>query len=145
MADVQAGTDTARVRRDARLTLFGSAPRAAMVEVTPRPRSRRMARALATAAASLVVAAIAGIIPPHAPWILGVLAIGAWRARAEWRGEYALHAFDGECPRCGAGLEIGDRYVTPPVTVVCYGCHAQPQLLIDGRGAAGDQDAGISS
>jgi len=135
MEDAKPGRNASRVRRDARVTLFGSAPRTATVEVTPRPRAQRMTRALLTLAATLVLAAVAGIVPPHVPWILGVLAVGAWRARAEWRGEFALHAFEGECPRCGAQLVIEDRYITPPITVACYGCHAQPQLHID-RGEA---------
>ena len=131
MADGASGNADSRVRRDARLTLFGSAPRSATVEVTPRPRSRRMTRALGTLAVTVVLAAVAGIVPPHVPWILGVLAIGAWRARAEWRGELALHAFEGRCPRCGEKLALEDRYITPPITVPCYGCHAQPQLHLD--------------
>lgn len=87
-------------------------------------------RAALTAGASLVGAVVAGIIPPHVPWALGVLGLGAWRARAEWRGEYELHRFDGACPRCGNALELKEKYVTPPLAVPCYSCHAQPQLTL---------------
>ena len=90
-----------------------------------------MARALGTLGVTLVLAALAGIVPPHAPWILVVLAIGAWRARTEWRGAYELHAFEGACPRCGEPLRLEDRYVTPPLPVPCYGCHAQPLLRLE--------------
>lgn len=119
-----------RERRSARLELFGATPGAATLEVTPRPRSRRTMRAALTSGATLVGAAVAGIIPPHVPWALAVLGFGAWRARAEWRGEYELHAFEGACPRCGTALELKEKYVTPPLAVPCYSCHAQPQLTL---------------
>lgn len=113
-----------------RLTLFGAAPTDGTLEVTPRPMSRRTMRAALTAGATLVGAVGAGIIPPHVPWALGVLGLGAWRTRAEWRGEYELHRFDGTCPRCGNALELKEKYVTPPLAVPCYSCHAQPQLTL---------------
>ena len=121
---------TGRTRLDARLTLFGSPPRPAVLDVTPRPRSQRTTRALTTLGATLVLALLVALIPPHAPWLLGVLAVGAWRARGEWRGEYALHELAGLCPRCDAPLELDERYITPPLVVHCDACHAQPMLTI---------------
>lgn len=120
-----------RASRDARLTLFGSPTRAAVVDVTPRPRHQRMVRALATLGVTILLAALVGIIPPHVPWILGVLALGAWRTRGEWKGEYALHAFAGPCPRCGEPLRLEEKFITPPLAVPCYSCHAQPQLQLE--------------
>lgn len=117
-------------RRSGRLTLFGATPTDATLEVTARPKSRRTTRAALTAGATLVGAIVAGIIPPHVPWALGVLGFGAWRTRAEWRGEYELHGFDGVCPRCGNALDLKEKYVTPPLAVPCYSCHAQPQLTL---------------
>ena len=128
MADTNGNADRSRERLSARLELFGATPTVATLEVTPRPKSRRTMRAALTAGASLVAAAVAGIIPPHVPWALGVLGFGAWRTRAEWRGEYELHGFQGACPRCGNALELKEKYVTPPLAVPCYSCHAQPQL-----------------
>jgi hypothetical protein len=121
-----------RQRRDGRLELFGAQPRPAVVEVTPRPRGKRMTRALATLGTALVLAALVALIPPHVPWLLGVLAVGIWRARAEWRGEYHLHEFAGACPRCGEALKLEDRYITPPLVVHCDACHSQPRLSLDG-------------
>ena len=118
-------------RRTGRLALFGSASREAVLDVTPRPRSLRLRRALATGGLTLPAAVLAGLIPPHFPWALGVLGFGAWRARGEWRGEYRLHAFEGACPRCGNALKLDERYITPPLAVPCYGCHAQPQLTLE--------------
>ena len=130
MAETNRETATGRERRSARLELFGIEPGEATLAVTPRPKRRRLTRAVSTAGATLVGAIIAGILPPHVPWALGVLGLGAWRARAEWRGEYELHGFEGTCPRCGNVLELKENYVTPPLTVPCYGCHAQPQLTL---------------
>jgi len=124
----RATAPTGRQRLDGRLTLFGAATQPAVVEVTPRPRAKRMTRALATLGAAIVLAAIVALIPPHVPWLLGVLAVGAWRARAEWRGEYELHDFAGVCPRCEKPLALTERYITPPLVVHCDDCHSQPQL-----------------
>ncbi|HEX6588127.1 MAG TPA: hypothetical protein VF039_03810 [Longimicrobiales bacterium] len=131
------GSDALREWRTGTLTLFGAAPTQARLEVTPRPRSRRMTRAALSAGATLLGAAVAAIVPPHVPWALGVLGFGAWRTRAEWRGEYRLHAFDGSCPRCAAPLRLEEKYVTPPLAVPCYGCHAQPQLTLDQADSSG--------
>ena len=121
-----------RQTRDGRLELFGVPTRPAVLELTARPRGRRMRRALATFGGALVLALLVALIPPHAPWLLGVLAVGAWRARAEWRGEYELHAFTGACPRCDAELKLDERYVTPPLVVHCDTCHSQPMLTLAG-------------
>jgi hypothetical protein len=123
------GTE-ARLRIDARLSLFGAESRAAVLDVTARPRSQRLTRTLVTAGGALLVAPLVALVPPHLPWALGALGFGAWRARGEWRGDYLLHAFAGSCPRCGAPLEVADRYITLPAALTCYGCHAQPMLTL---------------
>jgi hypothetical protein len=120
-----------RVRLEARLTVFGSEPGSALLEVTPRPRARRATRAAGTAAATLVVAAAVALLPPHLPWLLAALAVGGWRTRGEWRGEYELHGFEGSCPRCGEPLRVVERYITPPLQVPCFACHAQVQLTLE--------------
>ena len=120
-----------RVRLEGRLSAFGSEPRIAILDVTPRPRAKRATRAAATAAGTLVVAAGVALLPPHLPWLLAALAIGGWRARGEWRGAYRLHGFEGSCPRCGEPIGLGDRYITPPLQVPCYACHTQSRLTIE--------------
>jgi hypothetical protein len=120
-----------RRRLPARLSVFGSPGRAVTLEVTPRPRTLRAARAIASGGIALVAAPFAALLPPHLPWALALIGVGAWRARAEWRGDYELHAFEGACPRCGAKLTVNERYITLPHPVPCYECHAQPLLTAE--------------
>lgn len=127
LEDTQGG-----IRLPARITLFGSASRDALLRVTPRPRAQRATRALVYTGFALLLAPLAALIPPHVPWAIVVLALGAWRAHREWLGEYELHVFEGECPRCGEKLKLDERYVTLPHVVPCYACHAQPQLTTGG-------------
>ena len=124
--------DAGRVALNGRLEVFGADARPARLEVTPRPTGKRATRAAATGAATLVIAAGVALLPPHAPWLLAALAIGGWRTVREWRGEYQLHAFEGSCPRCGEPLKLEERYITPPMLLPCYSCHAQVQLTIEG-------------
>jgi len=133
-SDARSTLPIGRQTRDARLELFGVPARFATIELTPRPRRKRMTRALATIGGALVLALPVTLIPPHAPWLLGVLAVGAWRARSEWRGEYELHRFSGACPRCGGELQLQERYITPPLVVPCDACHSQPHLALAAPG-----------
>ena len=119
-----------RVSLTGRLEVFGSEPRPARLEVTARPRAKRATRAAGSAAATLLVAAGVALLPPHAPWLLAALAIGGWRTSREWRGEFELHAFEGTCPRCAEPLKLDERYITPPLQLPCYACHAQVQLTV---------------
>ena len=116
------------IRLPARVTLFGSPSRDARLEVRPRSPARRGTQALVYTGFALLAAPLVAAIPPHFPWAIAVLGLGAWRARREWLGHYELFVFEATCPRCGEPLKLDERYVTPPLPVPCYSCHAQPML-----------------
>ena len=118
--------------RRARLVLPAAGSTEARLAVEPRPRSMRSTRAAVILAMTLVLAPVAFLVPPHFLWPFVVLAVGAYFAYREWTGEYIVHDFDGACPRCGEPLEIdpGTR-VRGRQRVECYGCHREPELVLD--------------
>ncbi|MGK7312794.1 MAG: hypothetical protein ACN0LA_11205 [Candidatus Longimicrobiales bacterium M2_2A_002] len=118
--------------RRARLVLPAAGSTEARVTVEPRPKATRTTRAAVILVMTLVLAPIAFLVPPHFLWPLVVLAVGAYFAYREWTGEYIVHGFEGACPRCGEPLEIepGTR-VRGRQRVECYGCHREPELVLE--------------
>ena len=134
--------------RRATLVLPAAGSTEARLTVEPRPRRTRSTRAAVILATTLVLAPVAFLVPPHFLWPLVVLAVGAYFAYREWTGEYIVHDFDGACPRCGEPLEIeaGTR-VRGRQRVECYGCHREPELVLDettgeATGSGSSPDAG---
>ena len=118
--------------RRARLVLPAAGSTGARLTVEPRSRGTRTTRAAVILATTLVLAPVAFLVPPHFLWPLVVLAAGAYLAYRAWTGEYIVHAFEGACPRCGEPLAIepGTR-VRGRQRVECYGCHREPELVLD--------------
>lgn len=121
-------TETRRVR----LVLPASGTAPGTVELEPRPRRQRTLRVAVILAATLVLTPAVFFIPPHFLWPLVVLVLGAYFARREWRGEYVVLSFAGECPRCGDPLTVaaGSR-IRSGQRVECYGCHREPELMLE--------------
>ncbi len=127
---------TERVRPPAHLHLPGSGTAPASVEVIFQPRPARIARAVGILVVSILLMPVVFFIPPHFLWPLLSLAAGVYFARKYWVGEYYVTEFEGSCPRCGGALEVkpGSR-IRNPQALECYGCHRQPELVIDEPGS----------
>lgn len=113
------------------VNLFGYPPAGATIRVLPRSRSWRGLRASAYLGGSLVLAPILGVVPPHAPWVLGVLGFGGFFGMRKWREKYTLVSFRGLCPSCGGALRI--RQGTPlrsDISVPCDSCHHDSRLTV---------------
>ena len=119
-------------RLPARLELPGAATRDARVEVIYQPRATRLTRAILILGVAVALMPVVFFIPPHFLWPVVVLAAGAYVAHKYWQGEYYVSTFRGECPRCETELEVkpGSR-IRSRQTLECYGCHRQPELVLD--------------
>lgn len=62
-------------------------------------------------------------LPPHVPWVLLVLAVGAMRAMNRFREYRTLVSLHGTCPRCGTEQDFGETgRMKQPHAVHCAGC-----------------------
>lgn len=116
----------------ARLHLPGTGTGPAVVRAIHQPRPGRVARALLALFGSWLLIPIVFFIPPHFPWVAGAFAGGLYLALRFWRGELYVSSFEGACPQCGTALELrpGSR-IRRTQTLECYGCHRQPELIVD--------------
>lgn len=117
---------------DAQITLFGYEPRPAELCVRPRTLSRRLRRTLAVLGVTAVAAPVAFLVPPHAPWGLGVLGLGLVAARRRWQETYTVEYMRGSCPHCGEELTLpsGIR-LRQPHKLHCEACNHEPVLESD--------------
>ncbi|HEX8692459.1 MAG TPA: hypothetical protein VF746_08580 [Longimicrobium sp.] len=106
----------------ARLSLGGNTTeaRARVIERTAAWRHASAARQLAW----WLLIPVVGIIPPHFPWILAVLAIGGMRAWSRLREYRTLVSLHGPCPKCGTEQDYSElgRMKEPYHTVTCASC-----------------------
>ena len=118
----------------ARLHLPGTGTAPARVEVIHQPRAKRLTNALLALVGCWILIPLVFFIPPHFPWVLGAFGAGVYLAWRFWRGELYVSRFEGACPRCGTALEVktGSR-IRRTQTLECYGCHRQPELIIEAR------------
>ena len=115
----------------ARLTLFGFDSTEAALTLQRRGRAWRATRALRVLALTAVAAPLAGLVPPHAPWVLGTLGGGLFLARRRWKHRFSVLELTARCPRCEAevtvprGTHLKERHPVP-----CEICHHQPTLEV---------------
>ena len=127
------GVATTEVGRlPARLELPGAGTRDARVEVIYQPRATRLTRTLLILGVTVALMPVVFFIPPHLLWPIVVLAAGVYFAHKYWKGEYYVSTFEGACPRCDTELDLkpGSR-IRSRQTLECYGCHRQPELVLD--------------
>ena len=113
-----------------RVTLFGFDSSEAIAHVRPRARRWRVGGAARTGLLFLLVAPVVGIVPPHAPWILGALGVGGFLARRRWNHHFTLEGVDATCPKCGAALGVRPAQLSTPHTIPCDTCHHEPALRV---------------
>jgi hypothetical protein len=115
-----------------RLELFGHESTEVEVELEARSRRWRMVRAAWTLGLGLVVAPVVGLIPPHAPWLIGALGIAILLASRRLRERHTLLSALGPCPRCGANLSLnGPTRLRHPHPAPCDSCHHESTLRVD--------------
>jgi hypothetical protein len=110
------------------IVLFGFEPAEAVVRLRFRPKSWRLGGAVRFVAGSLVVAPAVGLVPPHAPWIVGALAGGVILARRRWNERFTLEHVEGFCPRCRGPIRVRPGRLRTPHPVPCEGCHHEASL-----------------
>lgn len=119
------------VRVPARLSIFGYDPAVVDLVVVPRSRRWRMLGAARTMGIALVLTPVAALVPPHAPWALGVLGVGAILARRRWQERYTVVGVEGVCPKCGADLEVGVGRLRDPHPLPCESCHHEGSAQVE--------------
>ena len=114
------------------LALFGHEPTEATVIVLERSRRWRIGRTVMVAALTLIAAPLVALIPPHAPWAVAALGIGATMTRRRWLELHTIQSMSGDCPRCGT-LQIIDRptRLRHPHALSCPTCHHEPLLRVN--------------
>jgi len=113
-----------------RVLLFGFDATNARAYIRPRARSWRIAGAVRTGLLFLVIAPVVGVLPPHAPWILGALGAGGFLAKRRWAHRFTLEALEAACPKCGAALTVAVAQLRTPHTLHCEGCHHEATLEV---------------
>ena len=115
---------------DADVVLFGFPSSAARATIRPRARSWRVGGAARTLGISLVVAPIVALVPPHAPWPIGALAVGVILARRRLAENFTLEGLEGICPKCDRRLIVKTTRLRVPHPVPCEGCHHTVSLRL---------------
>jgi hypothetical protein len=116
------------VRTPARITLFGFEATEAVVSIQPRGRRWRVGGAARTMGIFLVIAPVAAIAPPHAPWGIGALAAGVILARRRMIERFTLISLEGKCPKCDEPLKVKHTRLRTPHAITCEACHHQASL-----------------
>ncbi|MDZ7779639.1 MAG: hypothetical protein U5R14_06830 [Gemmatimonadota bacterium] len=106
-----------------RAVLFGYEPVAVVAEIEPRPRSWRLSGAARSLGIGVLLAPIVAVVPPHAPWAIGALAVGAVLGRRRWIETHTLMAVEGACPKCGGPLTVKPQRLRRPHPLECEACH----------------------
>jgi hypothetical protein len=111
------------------LSLFGFPSTVAQLEVLPRSTRWRAFRATLFMGGALVLAPLVGLVPPHAPWVVGVVGIGSFMGVRKWRERFTVLSLRGKCPKCGGAVFLPEG--TPlrrVMTVSCEGCNHDSSL-----------------
>ncbi|MDR0788085.1 MAG: hypothetical protein LBG44_09490 [Gemmatimonadota bacterium] len=119
------------VSSNAWLRLRGHEALPATAELSWRPARGRFTRAVLILIGCWALAPALFFIPPHLPWVVLAVGGGIYLAIRQWRGEYVVGRFSGECPRCRAALAVtsGTR-IRLPHLINCFHCHHEPTLEV---------------
>lgn len=129
LADTSPSSET--FDADGKITLFGFDPVPATVRLRPRSRSWRVRGTVRILVITFIIAPCVIVIPPHVPWVLGVLTIGIVLARRRWTHHFTLEELHATCPRCETALTVEPGRLRTPHPVSCPSCRHDASLEID--------------
>ncbi|WP_420130177.1 hypothetical protein [Longimicrobium sp.] len=120
----------------ARLVFAGGEWSEGRARVIERTASWRRTSALAQLGLWLL-APVVFWIPPHIPWVLLVLGVGAMRALNRFREHRTLVSLRGPCPKCGTEQEFRELgRMRNPHAVHCSNCRWELRVDVPLPGAA---------
>lgn len=99
-------------------------PTEARARIVERTDRWRKVGALQQLALWTLLAPLLFLIPPHLPWVLVALTIGAVRAWGRLGERSTLYQLHGRCPKCGTEQDFAElgRMRHPHHTVNCANC-----------------------
>jgi len=126
--------DGGPVTAEARVVLFGYPDTEAVARVHDRDALWRGSRAAVLLGVGVLLAPVVALVPPHAPWAIGALGVGAILARKKWRERRTLVELEGICPRCESPLRVErPTRMRDPHTFSCNTCHHEMELEVRGH------------
>jgi hypothetical protein len=120
----------------ARLVFAGGEWSEARARVVERTAGWRRSGALMQLSIWLLIPVVMWV-PPHAPWVLLVLGVGAVRALNRYREHRTLLSLRGACPKCGTEQDFHELgRMKQPHTVHCAQCRWELRVDVPLSGAA---------
>jgi len=114
------------------ISLFGFPSTPAHLDVRSRSKSWRVSWCSVFMGGGVLLAPVVGLVPPHAPWMMGALGIGGFLGLRKWRERFTVLAFQGFCPKCGGPLSLpSGTPLRPVMTLPCSGCNHDSRLMVD--------------
>jgi len=113
-----------------RAVLFGFPAEDLQVTLRARSKAWRIGGAARALGVALVVAPAVAVVPPHAPWLIGALAVGGLLARRRWTEHFTVVEGAGACPKCGAPLDVKPGRLRSPHPLPCEACHHESTLRL---------------
>lgn len=115
----------------ARAESFGDDPTEGRVGVIARTSAWRVSHATPPLVIGLLLSPVLFIVPPHVPWALGAVGVGALLAVRKWRERFTLTRLDLPCPHCGQPLALaGPVALRQPHSLSCDACHHHVTLNV---------------
>jgi hypothetical protein len=124
------------------LRFSSTEPARGYARIVERSRRWRTTGALRQLAIWWGLALLVVWIPPHLPWALIALSVGAIRAYGRYSEERTLVSLRGPCPKCGneqefaAGVPLKDTH-----TVTCAACQWELKVDVPRSPATGARSA----
>lgn len=114
-----------------RATLFGYDPTPVELELVPRGKRWRTMGVVRIAVVAAVLAPVAAIVPPHAPWALGVLGVAGLLIHRRLKERFTVAEAKGPCPKCGGRLSAASGRLRDPHPAACEACHNEFGIAVD--------------
>jgi hypothetical protein len=112
------------------LTYPGPEATEAKARIVERSAQWRRSGALKGLALWLLIPVVV-FVPPHIPWVLIVLAVGAIRAWGRWNEHATLLSLRGPCPKCGTDQQFAETgRMKFPHKVTCASCRWDLQVHV---------------
>lgn len=127
-----------------KVTLFGFDPTSATARLRPRQRQWRLRGTVGILIVTFLVAPCVVVVPPHVPWVLGVLATGIVLARRRWTHRFTLEELEATCPRCGTDLRVPPGRLRVPQPLTCESCRNDLSLVLDSAALAAHGGGGVA-